>query len=397
MVPGVTTASRQQHSAIDWRLVVLLFLAVSGFAVNLLLLVKRLADDGAALAGCGPGSGCEAVLGSQWSQVLGVPVTVPGLLVYVAVVLGLTKPGRWLLAPLLGIICGAAVWFVLVQALIIRAFCPWCMAAHVIGIALTAIALPMILRADGTRRAAAVVGGAAVACVLAVAGLQILGPRPATHRVDEFRGDGAAGLADDAHSRGSGRLAVFLDGSKGFRVAGLPHHGNPDAPHVIIEYFDYACSACRTMAGFLEELVAAHPDEICVVMLPVPLDRQCNHAMPELESGTPGACTMARAALAMWRTDPGQFHAFHHALLADPTAENASMLAAALLADAEAAMADPWIDEILFANIEDWRHLSADNARLPKLLLANRRIIHGVPDSADSLLEAVRAELSLRR
>ena len=373
-------------------------LALAGLAVNLLLLVRRLSDETAALVGCGPGSGCDTVLGSQWSQVLGMPVTVPGLLVYGLLLLALTHAGRHLLAPVLGVIFTAAVWFIFVQAVLIQAFCPWCMAAHGIGISLTALGLPHaagICRSWRTAGARFVATG--LAGVLALMTLQVFGPAPESHRVSELVAPAGedARVADDAHSAGDGRLAVFFDGRKGYRVEELPHLGRADAPHVIIEYFDYACSACRTMGGYLEALVATYPDDLCVVLLPVPLDPDCNDSLPPLEPGHPGACDLARAALAVWRVSPDQFHDVHKAILADPTAGNANMLAQALLPDAAEAMRDPWIESVIQANINDWQVISADNPKLPKLVLRNRRILHGFPPTKAEFIAVIAGELGL--
>lgn len=377
----------------------LFLLALIGFAINLMLLIRRLSDETATLAGCGPGSGCETVLGSQWSQVLGVPVTIPGLLIYAAVMLALTRAGRPLLPPLLGVIFASALWFTFVQAALIRAFCPWCMAAHAVGITLTALGLLHAARLDGSwKRVLSHFALAGIAGAFAIIALQVFGPKPEMHRIVDL--DPIAPLsevADDAHSQGEGRLAVFFDGRKGYRVEELPHIGRADATHVIIEYFDYACGACRTMGGYLEALVAAYPGDICVILLPMPLDRDCNPLMPPLEPGHPGACEMARASLAIWRNSRENFTSFHYALLADATAQNATMLASALLPDAATAMRDPWIEAIIEANITDWQVISADNAKLPKLVVGGRRIMHGFPPTEAEFIQVMADQLGLSK
>ena len=384
----------------DWiRTTVLGVLGLGGLGVNLVLLVRRLSDASATLPGCGTGSGCETVLGSRWSEVFGMPVTVPGFLLYVVLMLSLTRAGRHLLAPVLGVICAAACWFIAVQAFVIRAFCPWCMAAHGIALALTLLGLPHAARAAGPWRRTLshfmlgwVIGGVGLIV------LQVFGPKPETHRVSELEPPPAKAvtLMDDAHSRGEGRLEVFFDGRKGYRVEELPHIGKADAPHVLVEYFDYACGACRTMAGHLSAVSAAYPGEICVVLLPVPLEHACNPVLQPLDAGHPGACQMARAALAVWREAPGRFAAFHQSMLAEPTGENANLLAGALLADAGAQMESPWVSSILAANIEDWQAISKGNLRLPKLVLAKRKILHGFPPTEAEFIRVIAGELGLK-
>jgi len=385
----------------DWiRTAVLGVLGAGGLGINLMLLVRRLADSSASLPGCGAGSGCETVLGSRWSEVLGMPVTVPGFLMYAVLLLSLTRAGSHLLAPVLGVICAAACWFIAVQVLVIKVLCPWCMAAHGIGLALTLLGLPHAARAAGPWKRALshftlawVIGAAALIL------LQILGPKPETHRISELEPPPTKGMAmmDDAHSRGEGRLEVFFDGRKGYRVEQLPHIGKADARHVIVEYFDYACGACRTMAGYLSALVAAYPDDICVVLLPVPLEHACNPVLKPLDAGHPGACEMARTALAVWRKSPAQFDAFHKSMLAEPTVENASLLAAKLLPDAGADMGSTWITSILAANMEDWQAISKGNPRLPKLVLAKRKILHGFPPTQDEFIRVIARTLELEQ
>lgn len=372
-------------------------LGLAGFGINLALLVRRLGDGSATLAGCGAGSGCEAVLGSQWSQLFGVPVTVPGLLVYAMLMLALTRAGRPLLPALLGMIGAAVVWFLAVQAFLIRAFCPWCLAAHAVGVLVVAGGLAFAVR-TGMRRlkVAKTFSAVTVASVIALALSQTFGPRPATHRFTEFgAADSGSRLDHDAHSTGEGRLIRFFDGTKGYRAEQLPHLGRADATHVLVEYFDYTCPACRTMGRYLDALVAAHPDQICAILLPVPMDRNCNPLMPARETGNPGACTMARAALAIWRNSPENFHAFHQALLSDPTEANASMLAAALIADPAAAMSSSWVQTIIETNIRDWQTLSADNPKLPKLVVEGRTVMHGLPPTEDEFIRIVAGRLGL--
>src|SRR5262245_31830634 len=87
------------------------------------------------VAGCGPDSGCDKVLQSRWARWFGIPVSLLALLVD-GLVVGWSfrlkaraaselqrqawnwiVPGAWLIA-------GAAVWFVGIQAFVLRAFCP---------------------------------------------------------------------------------------------------------------------------------------------------------------------------------------------------------------------------------------------------------------------------------
>ena len=59
------------------------------------------------------------------------------------------------------------------------------------------------------------------------------------------------------------------------------------------------------------------------------------------------------------------------------------------------ALADPWIDELLAANTNDFRQFSTRTVKMPKLLTGQNRIIHGVTNSSDALLESLEQEFSL--
>ena len=53
------------------------------FCVSAYLLYGSLTGD--RLAGCGPESGCDAVLRSRWAYIFGLPVSLPALMLYLAV------------------------------------------------------------------------------------------------------------------------------------------------------------------------------------------------------------------------------------------------------------------------------------------------------------------------
>lgn len=104
------------------------------------------------VAGCSPGSGCDKVLQSRWAYWLNMPVSVPAVLVYVALLIATvlmekrTSPddqrGAW--AAIIGLsvmVAGAAVWFVGLQMFVIEAFCKYCLAAHACGFAAAILCL----------------------------------------------------------------------------------------------------------------------------------------------------------------------------------------------------------------------------------------------------------------
>ena len=121
-----------------WLWVVRLCLLVAA-SLTLYLSVK----GSAALPGCGPESNCDQVLSSHWGRWMGIPITVPGLVLYVIFffqTFGLNhgdpaKARRALnvLVILSMAILTGALWFVGVQAVAIGAFCPYCCTAHALA------------------------------------------------------------------------------------------------------------------------------------------------------------------------------------------------------------------------------------------------------------------------
>lgn len=367
----------------------LVCLALCGLLLNVLLLFWKLTDPGLSVAGCG-GGGCNVVLASRWSQVFGIPVVVPGAAVYVLLLAGLLWRRDALAAFCYMAIGGAALWLMFAQAVFLKHFCPWCMAAHAVGLVIASIGLV------GGASKAGLQAGAVAAFALALG--QLYGPVPATHRITaetRVRPVSSAGI----HERGEGRKVAFDEGRKIFSVSGLPHLGSADARHVLIEYYDFQCPACRTMGGYLRALVERHPRDICVLLLPVPLGKGCNSAMRPTDRDHPGSCALARIALAVWKSDPSIYQEVHTRFISDPPMDEKSALAFVrerlTTSRLDAALRDPWIDELIHANISDWTALSSSTRQLPKLLIRDKRILHGLPSGEADFIRVMENELGL--
>ncbi len=381
----IRSATRSRPSSGRWLPDPLfLILVLAGFSLNLYLLFLRLADAGS--AGCGDGP-CEQVLASRWATVFGVPVTVFGALVYLGLMVSLTPWGHRLTTPLLGAVLGGVCWFVFAQAVLIGKLCPWCIAAHVVGLAVVCV---------GAIRSQVGLVGWSYAAFLAIGLAQLYGPVPASHRLDGL--PAAAGSPSVRSGRG-GRIVSFDEGRKSFDVESLPRLGSPDAKHVLVEYFDFQCPSCRIMSGYLSTLVERHPAEICVLLMPVPLDPVCNEAFIPGDVGHPDSCELSRIALAVWRENPDAYPALHRTFLSDPPPRvpDALALARKLIprATLDAAMKDPWIDELIQANVAAWVSLSGKTKNLPKLLIRDQRTLHGLPSDEDDFIRMMEQELGL--
>ena len=194
-------------------------------------------------AGCGPESGCNKVLQSRWAYWLDLPVSVPAVLVYLAL-LGATvllqkrpapddQRGSWAAIIILSVIvAGAALWFVGLQVFVIKAFCKFCLTAHACGFAAALLCLKNIpLAADpdtpmwttgsgkrGVPRQAifslVLIGLAGVAVL---AGGQVLVQKQ-RNVVKLLKHTAAATSTNQAASPANGGLAVYLPQSPNARL-----------------------------------------------------------------------------------------------------------------------------------------------------------------------------------
>jgi protein-disulfide isomerase len=89
-------------------------------------------------------------------------------------------------------------------------------------------------------------------------------------------------------------------------VDGSPIFGHENAKVTIVEFADFECPACGAMAPILEEVLAAHPNDVRFVFKEYPLSRHV-HGEPS-----------ARAAVAA--AAQGKFWEMHHALFSHQAA-----------------------------------------------------------------------------
>lgn len=344
------------------------------------------------VAGCG--TGCAAVAASRWSAVFAVvPVAACGALAWLFL-LGCAVLRRWGAALLCsGVIAGGALWFAFVQAAVLGRFCRWCVAAHLLGAVAACLLLWCNTRAVPAGRVWGRFGLCAGVAFLMIGLSQVFGPQPTTHKMAEIARSESAPVQE----RGEGRKVSFANGSKTYNVESLPHLGPVGARCVIVEYFDYTCAACHTMLGFIEALRAKHPDDICVVLLPVPLGHDCNKTLPPSDPDHPGSCEITHLAMALWRAEPRLFQEMHASLMRAPSpdAARAMVLDRADPAAMGKAMVDPWVSALLAANIRDWRRFSDPVPTLPKLLITGRRMMHGLPSGEADFIRVMELELGL--
>jgi protein-disulfide isomerase len=93
-----------------------------------------------------------------------------------------------------------------------------------------------------------------------------------------------------------------------------PFVGNPASKVTLVEWFDYSCPFCKREHAVVDALIRKDHD-VRVVFKEFPI----------FGSLIPGSLFAAKAALAIWETQPARYLAFHDAMLRDQTPEGSLM------------------------------------------------------------------------
>ncbi|GEM_PF-1096609 len=146
----------------------------------------------------------------------------------------------------------------------------------------------------------------------------------------------------------------------------VPHIGNPDGTVKIIEFFDYRCGHCRSMATIVDDVVNENSDvDVVLIEYPV-LGRESELA--------------ARFALAA--ALQGGYATFHRALMfsAIPYTDDALMeLGANLGMDAERLKTDAYGDEVEAIMLDNLRIAKAlDVSGTPTFVIGKRLVVGAI-------------------
>ena len=179
--------------------------------------------------------------------------------------------------------------------------------------------------------------------------------------------------------------------------------GSPEARIILLEFFDYTCNSCRTLAGDLKELQKKWPGTFGIIALPSPLNRACNPDLKPQIQDHAGACELAKLALSVWKAKPAAFAEYHDYLIALPLPATPERLAgarrqAATLAGETAvvaALSDPSVTQLLSENVTAYRRLTTQSIVMPKLLLPSSGVMHGLAQDTAAFLRIMETQLKL--
>jgi uncharacterized membrane protein len=391
--------------------------------------------------GCGPDSECDKVLTSPWAYSLGIPVSLLGLGLYGAFFfttfslrIGDQQKARRTLNSLMLIsltVLGAAIWFVGVQAIAIRAFCPYCCTAHALASLAALIFLSQAGRIGSRLSVRLNYGGGigvALALVTVIAAGRFILPkvqaepkivqlgRPPTNAPpDETKllsKPAQTPLVEsklDSHSSSS---LVTTTQRKPFPVPKanfsldtnrLPLLGPADSPHRIACLFDYTCHHCRQLHNYIRDAINAFSGQLSCIMIPMPLDANCNALIKNTHRDHVNACNYAKICLAVHQLSPEKYDAFDSWLFSDhktikPLAtvrEHANKLVGSGLL--ENALTDEAVQKQLNQNIRVYELNSKNgrNSSMPQTIILDR-VMFGPPPSAAALKSILKQTLGLK-
>lgn len=170
-----------------------------------------------------------------------------------------------------------------------------------------------------------------------------------------------------------------------------PLIGKPDADLIFVEMFDYTCPHCRVTNKAIEGAFKEYGDRLAVITLPVPLERACNSTVQGM--GKPGACEMAKLAVAVWRIDRPKFADYHHYMCNAQRSVSAARAKAEELVGKDklaTELALPYATDYIKKHVELYRRVGQGS--VPKLMFPGSTMT-GEIRQASILVNVIKREL----
>jgi uncharacterized membrane protein len=421
-------------------------LLFSAAIITAYLAIATLARGGD-VPGCGQDSGCGEVLGSPWAYWLGIPVSLLGLGLYGAFFISTfslkigqqQKATRALNSLTLFSFAtlAAAAWFVGVQAVAIKSFCPYCCTAH--GLASLAAVIFLSQASDiGSRLSVRLNFGVGIVVafvlVTVIAAVQIILPKepeaplivdlgqaqtnapiaeakpapkptppPAPAVEPKPTAPAVATVTPEAPSTPKAEPFLVPRSTLSLDAARLPLLGPANAPHRIGCLFDYTCHHCRQLHGFIRTAIDQFDGQLSCLMIPMPLDANCNAQIKRTGRDHVNACKYAKICLAVQQVAPAKYDAFDRWLftnhkttkpLAKVREHAASLVGAAAL---NKAVASATVQQQLQQNIRAYE-LNSKNGKkslMPQTIIKDQ-VIFGPPPSDAALQSILKKILGLK-
>jgi len=265
-----------------------------------------------AIPGCGPESDCDRVLGSRWSKLFNLPVSLFALVIYATTFYLLRgSPKRWkFLNALAAVILVSALWFVGLQIFSLHAYCKFCLTAHIAG-ALAALTLLWNSPLPWKTSFPYTILGAGAVALLILGQLQF----PYTSPIKQYATSNSNSISliksapPEANAQPSSPIFETLGGEVRIDVTKVPVMGNPNGSKKVLQLFDYTCHHCRKLHLLFQPLLRQYP-ELTVISLPMPLDANCNPSVRRTPAAHINSCDYAKLGLAVFVADPQKLKAY---------------------------------------------------------------------------------------
>ncbi len=175
------------------------------------------------------------------------------------------------------------------------------------------------------------------------------------------------------------------------------HLGPLEAKHVLVHFFDYTSVACRKFQLQLEVVQRRYPDQLTIVLIPVPQNQRCNKTVRKNHPRHHEACQLAATALAVYHCQPDLFPKFHRWMLSTGNSPRAKDVAAyaRLLVGQEAfvqARNHLRFEERIGQCVSYFRLVGP--RKLPKLIVGDR-VVSGATHDVERIATIVRDTLGL--
>jgi protein-disulfide isomerase len=156
--------------------------------------------------------------------------------------------------------------------------------------------------------------------------------------------------------------------------------------------FDYTCPHCRNTHHAISGAQKKYGNDLAIFALPVPLENACN---PSAGGGHPGACEMAKIAVAVWRLDPSKFQTFHNWMFENQRTVSTARAFAETLIDKDRLKAELSSDvpgKYISRHVSLYQRIGS--GQVPKLIFT-KTMMQGEVNSTDTLCKTIQSELAV--
>jgi len=372
---------------------IIIFLALIALAISVYITVAVKSHQ--PVYGCGDG-GCHEILEGRWERWGPLSVATLGIGGYLALMAGAVfttipkfKGGHmtvWYLMAAEALIgLGFIAWLIILQWLIIKHFCVFCMSSHLFGILAYTITIIKVPVWSHYRHTGLMVGGTAAATLLFMISVHIL-VVPNIHAAEDASSIEYAATENDADGIiqfgapvQKSRIVHLLQNKLTFDLYKMLVIGSHEAEHVILELSDYCCPSCRKLHNRMKQFREIYNLEIAIVHLPTPMNSDCNSNVKRTPKGFKNSCTYAEFGMAVNKADLTKFETFHDFMMegsSPPSVDEARKKAETLVGkDAfNTALKDPKIKEWISTGVGTQRYIKAKT--IPRIITKDQIITY---------------------